>query len=291
MTYLSDEERSHAIREELKRRLDEAYDEFIAQGGQAPDTGRQIPPWMNLDVPGVVNAIEDCYAGLTKWMVGFRQTIVELVRDGKLDPAEEPVLLEYYDRFQKVIEAALAITVPVSAAGPKISEITSEIHRVADHAKYVYAMGSRDIAVLQYRLAELAGTGRLDTEAHEHLQWDHCLGMWQTLYYGTTSVLHDPTTWDGQWDWNDNTYSDGRQVTVQIRPTNWLEAERNWPYNEGMCGDGPLQEYPWASVSEIAPPDDPDPESRGNRWIAIDLDYLNRQIAMVKDRGNNGKKG
>jgi hypothetical protein len=63
------------------------------------------------------------------------------------------------------------------------------------------------------------------------LQWNHCVPMWETLYHGTTSAVRDERTWDGGWDWADNTYSDGRQVMAQVRVKNWQILDRDWPYN------------------------------------------------------------
>ena len=76
----------------------------------------------------------------------------ELCRAGKLDPAEKTALQEHYRPFQDAIEAASVVTVCCNATGPDAQEITKEVHLIADHAKHVYAVGTRDIAALQYRL-------------------------------------------------------------------------------------------------------------------------------------------
>ena len=51
--------------------------------------------------------------------------------------------------------------------------------------------------------------------------------MWETLYHGTTPAVRDERTWDGGWDWADNTPSDGRQVMAQVRVKNWQILDRD----------------------------------------------------------------
>ena len=164
---------------------------------------------------------------------------------GKLNPSASESLLGHYRELEKVVDAALTYTLSCPTATlDSRGRIPDYVHSLADHAKYVYAIGTRDIAAMQYKLAELAGTGRLDHEVQNGLQWDHCLPMWETLYDGTTCAVRDDRTWDGGWDWSNNTYSDGRQVMAQARVKNWYQLVRNWPYNEFLCGDGPIREYP-----------------------------------------------
>jgi hypothetical protein len=164
----------------------------------------------------------------------------ELVDAGRLDPGESTGLLEHYDQLQEAVDAATTHAVRWRTRSGVI--LGDFVNALADHAKYVYAVGSRDIAALQYRLTELAHTGRLDVEAHKRLRWDHCLRMWEALYHGTTSAVRDERTWDGMWDWSDNTYHDARQVMMQARVKGREILDRKWPYSEGICGDGPVQE-------------------------------------------------
>ena len=251
----------------------------------APDYGREIPPRLNPDVPDMVDRVKACYVGLTQWIVGFQDEIVALVDAGKLDPGERTGLLEHYRHLQEAVDAATADALkwhPVAGVHDftdSRGRIPDFVHRLADHAKYVYAVGSRDIAALQYCLAELAGTGRLDHEVHRHLQWGHCLGMWECLYHGTTCAVRDERTWDGGWDWADNTYSDGRQVMAQVRVKNWQILDRDWPYNGEMCGDGPIQEHPRGSICQIAPVHDPEKDHyKYHPAIEIDLEELIEQL-------------
>jgi hypothetical protein len=152
-------------------------------------------PRLNPDVPDMFEWVKACYVGLTQRIVGFQDEIVALVDAGKLDPGERTGLLEHYRHLQEAVDAATADALmwhPVAGVHDftdSRGRIPDFVHRLADHAKYVYAVGTRDIAGLQYRLAELAHTGRLDFEVHKRLQWDHCLAMWKTLYYGTTSAV------------------------------------------------------------------------------------------------------
>lgn len=247
----------------LERRRRKASANFAKM---SPDYGREIPPRLNSDVPDMIDQVKACYAILTQCICDFEDQIVSSVEAGKLDQGERICLLEHYGRLQEAVDAATADALNWEPASG-IREFTDGrgyypdgVHRIADHAKYVYAVGTRDMATLQYRLSELAHTGRLDLEVHRDLQWKHCLPMWETLYRGTTSAVRDERTWDGGWQWSDNTYSDGRQVMTQIRLKNWQELEYNWPCKEGVCGDGPIQEHPRGSVCQITPVHDPESE-------------------------------
>ena len=273
-----------AKREELdrERRRQRAREEFTAD---APDYGRVIPPPLNADIPGMVKDVKDCYDALTQWIVNFQNEVGELVGAGGLNPAERQNLSEHYRDLQTAVEAAI-VEAPKGDPGSRANDYWPEgiwnsraINRFADHAKYVYAVGSRDIAALQYRLSELAHTGRLDPAAHQSLQWDHCLPMWQTLYFCTTCAVRDERSWDGAWDWYDNTYSDGRQVMMQARVKNWVKVERNWPYNGGMSGDGPIQEHPRGSLCQIHPVIASDRDGYWHPSIEIDLEDLIKRLS------------
>jgi hypothetical protein len=269
-----------ARREEVKRerRGQKAVENLVEKffTVDAPDYGLEIPPRLNPDVSDMLDRVKACYVGLTQRIVGFQDEIVALADTDELDPGERTSLLEHYRHLQEAVDAATADalkcdSVAVHDFTDSQGHIPDSVHRLADHAKYVYAVGTRDIAAMQYRLAELAHTGRLDFEVHNRLQWNHCLEMWKTLYYGTTSAVRDWRTWDYTWDWADNTYSDGRQVMAQVRVKNWEEAERNWPYHGEMCGDGPIQEHRRGSVCQIAPVHD---DCHYYPTIEIDLEEL-----------------
>jgi hypothetical protein len=126
---------------------------------------------------------------------------------------------------------------------------------VTDMVKYLFATLSRAIAELQYQLAELAGTGRLDTEANEHLQWNWCFRYWEFLYNNTTAaVRNEETSDDWNWDTHDNTYSTGQQVMSRVQVEPHETDEDHWQYNEHLCGDGAVQEYPRGAISHISEP-------------------------------------
>ena len=249
-----------AQREERKRerRRQKAIDNLNLA---ASDYGLEIPPRLNPDIPDMVDRVKSCYVDITGWIRTFEEVVCSAVlpNAGKLDPSASEDLLGHYRELEEVVDAALTYTLSCPAAtvdsrGP----IPDHVHRLADHAKYVYAIGTRDIAAMQYKLAELAGTGRLDHEVQNGLQWDHCLPMWETLYYGTACAVRDYRTWDGDWDWSNNTYSDGRRVMAQARVKNWYQLDRNWPYNEFLCDDGPIWAHPRGSLCQIAPVVNPD---------------------------------
>ena len=75
----------------------------------------------------------------------------------------------------------------------------------------------------------------------------------------TTLFAHCTTSGrrDGMWDWSDNTYSDGRQVMMQVRVKDWENLSRDYPFNALVCGDGAINEHPRASICQIAPVIDP----------------------------------
>lgn len=259
--------------------------------GCAPDYGRQVPPPLNPNIPDMVQKVRACYAVLAQGIFDFQDEIAALVAAKKLHPSEHQRLSGHYRDLTAAIEAA-ELDIPEGCPGERPNDFTEKgawhlrvVHRVADYAKYVYAVGTRDIAALQYRLAELGHTGRLKFESHEHLQGKHCLAMWETLYFGTLSALHDQHTWDGAWDWYDNTYSDGRQIMVQARVKNWEELEQTWPYGHVMCGDGAVAEHPRGSLCQISPVIDPNTEGYSHPWIEIDLEELIEQLGPPSDDG------
>ena len=207
--------RSKALVDEDRRRRTKIFEE---SDGTAPDYGRQIPPPLNPFVAGMVARLMDGYESATARIKGFQKEITELVEAGKLDPVEQAALLTQHSALQDAIDTAAEITGGWKSAGPDADKITPEVHRIADYAKFTYAVGSRDIVALVWRLAELADAGRLDIEAHNRLQHDLTYGMGEGIYHGTISALHDENVWDGGWDWDDNHYSDGRVVILRAGP-------------------------------------------------------------------------
>lgn len=128
-----------------------------------------------------------------------------------------------------------------------------DVDDVTDLIKYVYATMSQAIAELQYELAELTGTGRLDPDINQDLQ-DWCFQNWETLYFNTTAAVRNCDVDDEEWDTHDNTYSNCLQVMTRVdvepRETNW----NHWQYNKYLAGDGPIQEYPRCGIFHIAAP-------------------------------------
>jgi hypothetical protein len=234
----------------------------------------------------MVDRVKSCYVGITGWIRTFEEVVWSAVlpNAGKLDPSASEDLLGHYRELEKVVDAALTYTLSCPTATlDSRGRIPDYVHRLADHAKYVYAIGSRDIAAMQYNLAELADAGRLDHEVQKGLQWDHCLPMWETLYHGTICAVRDGRTWDWGWDWSDNTYSDGRQVMAQVRVKNWYQLDCTWPYNKDMCGDGAINEHPRGTLCKVYPVVDPDKDHHQHHpTIEIDPEELINQLGPAR---------
>jgi hypothetical protein len=130
--------------------------------------------------------------------------------------------------------------------------VNPDLHDIADRAKHAYATGTQVLAVMQYRLAELAGTGRLDPDESMSLQHD-LVSIWEALYSGTVCAVRDADTDDSTWDEADNTYSDGRPVMIQIRIEPWEESVVDWEYNRFMLGEGAVNEHPHGTICHISP--------------------------------------
>src|SRR6476619_1372123 len=120
------------------------------------------------------------------------------------------------------------------AANPNVDDI-------ADRAKHGYANATQVLAATQYRLAELAGTGRLDPDESMSLQ-TNLFHLWQALYAGTLGAVRDWATDDCTWDEVDNTYSHGRQVRIQIRIEPEETSDSTWQHNRFLLGDGAVNE-------------------------------------------------
>jgi len=136
------------------------------------------------------------------------------------------------------------------AANPNVDDI-------ADRAKHGYANATQVLAATQYRLAELAGTGRLDPDESMSLQ-TNLFHIWEALYAGTLGAVRDWDTDDCTWDEVDNTYSHGRQVRIQIRIEPEETSDSNWQHNRFLLGDGAVNEHPLGTICYISPvkPDD-----------------------------------
>jgi hypothetical protein len=75
---------------------------------------------------------------------------------------------------------------------PQPPPINPNVDDIADRAKHGYATGTKLLAETQYRLAELAGTGRLDPDESTSLQ-RNLVSIWEALYSGTVCAVRD---WD-----------------------------------------------------------------------------------------------
>lgn len=137
-------------------------------------------------------------------------------------------------------------------SGRTYPPVNPYIHEIADHAKQAFANGTEIIALMQYRLAELAGIGQLDSKESKDLQWS-LVELYEVLYGGTLCAVRDWTTPDWTWDETDNTYSDGRQVINQVRIEPWEKSDASWEHNPFMLGDGAPNEFPLGTISYIAP--------------------------------------
>ena len=130
--------------------------------------------------------------------------------------------------------------------------VNPDMHEMADRAKHGYAEGTKLVAETQYRLAELAGTGQLDPDESMDLQMN-LFAIWEALYGGTLYAVRDWDTDDCTWDEADNTYSDGREVMIQIRVEPYESSECSWEHNGFTSGDGAVNEHPRGTICYITP--------------------------------------
>ena len=130
--------------------------------------------------------------------------------------------------------------------------VNPDVHDIADRAKHWYARATQVLAATQYRLAELAGTGRLDPDESMSLQ-TNLFEIWEALYAGTLCAVRDWNTDDCTWDVADNTYSDGRPVVIQIRIEPEETSELSWEHNRSMLGEGAVNEHPQGTICYISP--------------------------------------
>jgi hypothetical protein len=166
--------------------------------------------------------------------------------------------------------------------------VNPNVNDMADRAKHGYATGTQMLAALQYRLAELAGTGQLDPEMSMSLQ-EMVFRSWEGLYSGTVCAVRDWDTDDCTWDEADNTYSDGRPVMIQIRIEPMELSDFSWEHNRFMLGDGAVNEHPRGTISYVLPIDPHDdhvPESLLRRHPA-DFEILRRRLLPALDWGDD----
>jgi len=130
--------------------------------------------------------------------------------------------------------------------------VNPDVYSIADQAKHGYAAATQLLATIQYRLGELAGTGRLDPDESMRLQ-ENVFRVWHALFSGTLMAVRDLDSDYRTWDEADNTYSDGRQVMVQIRIEPYEESDFNWEHNRFMLDDGPIQVHQRGAICYIAP--------------------------------------
>ena len=123
---------------------------------------------------------------------------------------------------------------------------------IADRAKHGYAVGTRLLAAVQYRLAALAGTGRLDPEESMRLQLV-LDDVWSALYSGTVRAVREEDTDDDTWGEADNIYSDGRTVMTQIRIEPREESDFKWKHNPYTLEEGAVREHPRGTICHISP--------------------------------------
>jgi hypothetical protein len=128
--------------------------------------------------------------------------------------------------------------------------INPNVDDIADRAKHAFAVGTRLLADVQYRLGELAGTGRLDPDESMRLQ-EVLVGVWEELFFGTLSAVRHPEGDD--YDWEDNTYSDGRAVRTKIQIEPLEDSDLSWEHNRFTLGDGAVAEHLRAEICYIAP--------------------------------------
>jgi hypothetical protein len=166
--------------------------------------------------------------------------------------------------------------------------VNPDVDDVADRAKHGYATGTKLLAETQYRLAELAGAGQLDPDESMSLQ-DKLFSIWEALYGGTVCAVRDWDTDDCTWDEADNTYSDGRQVMLQIRIEPVELSNFSWEHNRFMLGDGAVNEHPLGTISYISPVNPEDDQVVGDppQQLSTDFDALRKQLEQAAIDGGD----
>jgi hypothetical protein len=140
-----------------------------------------------------------------------------------------------------------------------------DVYVATDLLKYVYAKLTRELAHLQYDMADYVAAGKLDREANDDLQgW--CVSAWEFLYHNTTAAIRNWDTDDRNWDAADNTYWNGLQVMTQVRIEPPETREHHHPNNQYIHGDGATNEYQRGVVYYIAQPPNHPNVARDRRW-------------------------
>ncbi len=145
--------------------------------------------------------------------------------------------------------------------------VNPDVDAIADEAKHGYATGTKLLAEMHYRLAELAGSGHLDPDESMTLQ-DSLIAIWEQLYYGTVFAVRGRCSDEWTDDEADNTYSDGRQVMTHVR------GDPEQPDFNFVSWDGAAVIHPRGMTSHISPIDPRDDQQlpMHGHCSQIDLD-------------------
>jgi hypothetical protein len=133
---------------------------------------------------------------------------------------------------------------------------------IGDEAKWCYAHGTRALAELQYRIAELATRGTISHDDGIDLQ-SRLYDVWLWLYGGTLCATRNYELDDEDWDHDDLTYSDGRPVRVRTR-VQPLEDDYADPANTNVLETAAVAECPRGEIEVIQlKPGEPNPRRMG----------------------------
>lgn len=116
--------------------------------------------------------------------------------------------------------------------------VNPDVNDIADRAKYWHARARLRLAAMQYRLAELAGTGRLHSDDMDSLQ-SELIDIYWDVHYGTVDAVGDGEVGVDEQEAN-NTYSDGRPVMIQTRIEPEETSDLSWEHNRFMLDDGAI---------------------------------------------------
>lgn len=169
--------------------------------------------------------------------------------------------------------------------------VNPNVHQIADQAKHSYARATKILAETQYRLGELAGLGLLDPDESMELQ-TNLAEVWEQLYYGTVCAVRDENTDDSTWDEADNTYSDGRQVMVQIRIEPAEDSVFSWEHNRFIFGDGAVNTHLRGTVCYISPINPEDDRVVRDPLLPTDSPALRKRLREgARDRSDDDDAG
>lgn len=130
--------------------------------------------------------------------------------------------------------------------------VNPNVYEIADRVKHGFATIARQLATMQYRLGELAGTGQLDPDESMRLQ-ENRFHIYEDLYFATLCAVRDPDSDDSTCCEDENTYTDGRKVKIQIRVEPEEFSDFNWEHNKFTLGDGAINEHPLGTIFHISP--------------------------------------